>query len=108
MNIILLEDGVPGRLEHILDDDPIAHLSDLLGGGELESTPLTDKLTLFTRKGAENELPIRYRVETRRLVFPVYGNCAVLRHLAGGRLCNISQRLDPDTVDRMVTPIQEV
>lgn len=105
MNIILLESGEPPRLERVPGDDPVAGLADLLGGGELEVRPLTDSLTLFTRKDAENLLPIRYRVDTRRLAFPIYGNCAVARHKAGGRLCSIQPDPDMDTVHAMISPL---
>lgn len=107
MTIILLENGEPARLERIPDDNAVGHLADLLGG-ELDLRPLASKLLLATVKDAQaKRLPIRYRVDTRRLVYPIYGNCAVVRHMENGNLCNISQRLDLDTVDLMIHPIRE-
>lgn len=106
MKIILLENAEGPRIETILNDNPAGELDDLLGG-PVEFTPLTHNLQLVTRRcGEALNLPIRYRWDNGHVVRPIYGNCAVVRSLDCGSLCNISSRLDLDTVSRFIQPVR--
>lgn len=106
MKIILLENAQDPRIETILNDNPAGELDDLLGG-PVEFSPLTHDLQLVTRAlGYELRLPVRYRKDDGHTVSPIYGNCAVVRALQSGGLCDVSERLDPVTVSRYIQPLR--
>lgn len=105
MKIILLENGEETRLETILGDNPAGELDELLGG-PVSFRELTPSLQLVTRAyGEDLPLPIRYRCDTNRTAFPIYGNCAVVRVVNGSQLCDVSEKVDIATVCRMIRPV---
>lgn len=107
LKVILLESGKDPRIEIIDGGDPVEELVSLLDGS-VKFTELTPCLRLVTRRhGCEQRLPMRYRCDTTRLAFPIYGDCAVVRVNDCNQLCNVAEKLDMVSVCRRIRPLKE-
>lgn len=79
MKIILYRAGWEGVGAVLPGENPEMELADLLGGGEVEMTPITRRLMLVTAADAEKrQLPVRYAPRRMgRADEPVCGDCAM-------------------------------